>query len=371
MTERHSEILVIGGGVIGLSIAWHLSRSSHSITVMDSSEPGQASQAAAGMLAPLAEASAPGPFLDLALASLNRYTEFVEGIRDASGLNLQICGPGMLRVARTSDEEAALDRALEWQMSLGLPLDRLSGEEVRRLEPAAAQSIIAAIRSPQERHLEPRLLIAALSAACRRRGVQQISGKVTALEPETERIVAIRTDTARFTCKTLVLAGGAWSDLLGQWLGVDIPVKPLRGQILALGPSHNPILQHTLYTHGAYLVPRRDGRIIAGATEESVGLDTSTTAHGIAALRTGAESLVPILTDQPLQSAWTGLRPLSADALPLMGRVPGWGNVHLATGHGRNGILLAPITGSLMANSILHDALPPDAFNPARFGGAL
>ena len=168
-----------------------------------------------------------------------------------------------------------------------------------------------------------------------------------------------------------MIAGGAWSDVSTQWLGVNIPVTPLRGQILALGPSTNPLLQHTLYTHGAYLVPRRDGRIVAGATEESVGLDTSTTAHGIAALRSGAEALVPALADQPLQSAWTGLRPLSADALPLIGRVPGWGNVHLATGHGRNGILLAPITGSLMANSILHDAPLPDAFNPARFGGAL
>ncbi len=371
MTERHSEILVIGGGVIGLSIAWHLSRSSHSITVMDSSEPGQASQAAAGMLAPLAEASAPGPFLDLALASLRRYPEFVEGVRDASGLALEICGPGMLRVARTSEEAAALDRALEWQIALGLPLERLSGEEVRRLEPAAAQSILAATHSPQERHIEPRLLIAALSAACRRRGVEQISGKVIGLESEAEQVVAVRTDTARFSCRTLVIAGGAWSDVSAQWLGVNIPVTPLRGQILALGPSANPLLQHTLYTHGAYLVPRRDGRIVVGATEESVGLDTSTTAHGIAALRTGAESLVPTLTDQPLQSAWTGLRPLSADALPLLGRVPGWGNVHVATGHGRNGILLAPITGSLMASSILTDAPLPNAFDPARFGGAL
>ena len=369
MTERHSEILVIGGGVIGLSIAWHLSRSGHSITVFDSSEPGQASKAAAGMLAPLAEASAPGPFLDLALASLRRYPGFIERLKTASGLDLEICGPGILRVARTFDEEAALDRALEWQAALGLPLDRLSGEEVRRLEPAAAQSIIAAIRSPHECQIEPRLLLAALSSACCSQGVQQISGKVTGLESQAERVIAVRMETDHFSCSTLVIAGGAWSEMVGEWLGVNIPVRPLRGQILALGPCEIPILQHTLYTHGAYLVPRRDGRIVAGATEESVGLDTSPTVCGIAALRSGAEALIPALADLPLHSAWTGLRPLSGDVLPLMGRAPGWDNVHIATGHGRNGILLAPVTGSLMADAILKGMPLPAAFDPARFGG--
>jgi glycine oxidase len=242
---------------------------------------------------------------------------------------------------------------------------------MRRLEPAAAHCIISAIRSPLERHIEPRLLVASLSAACRHQGVQQSFGKVTGLESESDRVVAVQTDTARFSCKTLVIASGAWSELLGPWLGVDIPVKPLRGQILALGPSKNPLLQHTLYTHGAYLVPRRDGRVVAGATEESVGFETQTTAYGIAALLGGAESLVPALADQPLHSAWTGLRPLSADGLPLLGRVGGWENVHIATGHGRNGILLAPITGALMANSILNDATLPEAFNPSRFGDTL
>ena len=205
----------------------------------------------------------------------------------------------------------------------------------------------------------------------RRHDVKQISGKVTGLESEAERVDAIRTDTARFSCKTLVIAGGAWSDLLGQWLGVNIPVKPLRGQILALGPSKYPFFHHTLYTHGAYLVSRRDGQVVAGATEEAVGYDTSTTERGIAALRTDAESLVPALVDLPLHSTWAGLRPLSADGLPLLGRVGGWENVHIATGHGRNGILLAPITGALMANSILNNAPLPMAFNPTRFVGAL
>ena len=369
MTHEDGNILIIGGGVIGLSIAWHLSRANPSVTVLDSAEPGQASQAAAGMLAPLAEAHAPGPFLDLALDSLCRYPNFVEALRDESGLNLEICGPGMLRVARTAEEESALGQAFEWQSKLGLPLCRLTGEEVRRQEPAAAYNIRAALLSPMERHLEPCLLLTALTAACRNRGVHLFFSRVTGLETEAERVIGVRTAQGQFSCKTLVIAGGAWSEFLGCELGVNIPVKPLRGQILAFGPSNPMLLQHTLYTHGAYLVPRLDGRILAGATEESVGFEAQTTECGIAALRSGAEALIPALADQRLHSAWTGLRPLSVDGLPLLGRAPGWENVHIATGHGRNGILFAPITGALMADAILKGTPLPAAFDPARFGG--
>lgn len=368
MGQTTADILIIGGGVIGLSVAWHLGRQSDSVTVLDSGEQGQASAVAAGMLAPLAEAGAPGPFLDLALDSLRRYPEFVKTLRVESGTPLEIRGPGMLRVARTDEEESELDRAIIWQSALGLPLRRLTSSEVRTLEPAAAPSLQSAILSPQERHIEPRGLIASLAVACRNRNVQLISGRALGLELPGGEVAAVRTETERLPCKSLVIAGGAWSDLMGQWLGVQMPISPLRGQILALGPVQPAPLRHTLYTHGAYLVPRSDGRIVVGATEEAVGFDSRTTERGIAGLRLQAERLVPCLMDMPLHSAWSGLRPLSADGLPLLGRVPGWDNVFVATGHGRNGILLAPVTGALMADAILKGTPLPAAFDPARFG---
>ncbi len=371
MTYEDTDTLIIGGGVIGLSIAWHLSRENQAVTMIDSAEPGQSSRAAAGMLAPLAEARGPGPFLDLALESLRRYPDFVEALNEESGLDLEICGPGMLRVARTAEEESALGEAFEWQAKLGLPLCRLTGEEVRRLEPDTAARVRAALLSPAERHIEPRLLLAGLTSACRNRGVRFVSGSVTDMEMTSERVIAAQTNSDRFPCQTLVIAGGAWSKFWGQILGVSVPIQPLRGQILALGPCQPILLRHTLYTHGAYLVPRSDGRIVAGATEESVGFETQTTAYGMASLRANAEELIPALSNWPLQSAWTGLRPLSVDGLPLLGRVPRWGNIHIAAGHGRNGILLAPVTAALMADSILHDAKLPEAFDPARFGGRL
>lgn len=364
-----TDFLIVGGGVIGLSIAYHLGCQGASVTVWDAGEPGQASSAAAGMLAPLAETSQPGPFLDLALESLRRYPAFVSALREDGGQALSIQGPGMLRVARTDAEEAALCRALSWQPPLGLPLHRLTGAEARRLEPGLGGGVQAAVLSPQEKHIEPRRLRAALAAACRRHKVEILSDHPAAsLETAEGRAHAVRSGPARRPFGTLVLAAGAWSRPLGQWLGFDVPVTPLRGQILALGPQSPAPFAHTLYTHGAYLVPRADGRIVAGATEEWAGFAAETDDADINGLRAEASALAPALADWPLHSAWAGLRPVSADGLPLLGRVPGWDNVHVATGHGRNGILLTPITGALMADHLLHDAPLPAAFAPARFG---
>ena len=369
MTHTAPDYLILGGGVIGLSVAYHLSHQGASVRVLDAGEPGQASAAAAGMLAPLAEASEPGPFLDLALDSLRRYPAFVAALSDAGGSDLSLQGPGMLRVARTDAEEAVLCRALSWQPALGLPLRRLTGAEARRLEPGLGGNVQAAVLSPHEKHVEPRLLLAALSAACRVQGVELIThSPAMSLETAAGRAHAILSGPIRHTFGTLVLAAGAWSCALGQLLAFDVPVTPLRGQILALGPQTPAPFSHTLYTHGAYLVPRADGRIVAGATEEWAGFNVTTDDAAIAGLRAEASALVPVLADWPLHSAWAGLRPVSPDGLPLLGRVPGWDNVHVATGHGRNGILLTPITGALMAEHLLHDAPLPTAFDPARFG---
>ncbi len=364
-----TDFLILGGGVIGLSVAYHLVKQGASVTVLDAGEPGQASSAAAGMLAPLAEAAEPGPFLDLALDSLRRYHAFVADLGDTGGQDVSIQGPGMLRVARTDAEEAALCRSLSWQSSLGLPLHRLAGAEARRMEPALAGDVQAAVLSSSERHIEPRRLLAALTAACRRQGVEILPSRpVTGLETAEGRAHAVLSGPIRHTFGTLVLAAGAWSRPLGQCLGFDVPVSPLRGQILALGPQSPAPFSHTIYTHGAYLVPRADGRIIAGATEERAGFAVATDDAAIAGLCAEASALVPTLAGWPLHSAWAGLRPVSADGLPLLGRVPGWDNVHVATGHGRNGILLTPITGALLADHLLHDAPPPAAFDPTRFG---
>ncbi|MBV9850438.1 MAG: glycine oxidase ThiO [Armatimonadetes bacterium] len=362
------DFVIVGGGVIGLSVALGLAREGASVTVLDAGAPGQASQAAAGMLAPLAESGCPGPFVRMALDSLRRWPSFVAGLREEAETPLDILGPGMLRVARTEAEEEALCAALDWQETLGLPLHRLDAAEVRALEPAVGPDVRAAVLSPLERHVEPRVLLRALADACRCRGVRVRAGvAVTGFATAGARVTGVEMADDLVSGGQAVIAGGAWSAGLGRMLGVRLPIQPLRGQILALGPQTPLPVRHTLYAHGGYLVPRPDRRIIAGATEEHAGFEARTTDAGIGSLLKMAATLVPDLAGAPLHSSWTGLRPVSADGLPLLGRVTGWDNVHVATGHGRNGILLTPITGSLMADHLLRSIPPPPAFDPARF----
>lgn len=365
VSENFPDFLVVGGGVAGLSTAYYLGRAGVSVTVLEAGEPGQASGAAAGMLAPLAEAKEPGPTLDLALESLRRWPDFAEALREAGG-QVEVQGPGMLRVARTDAEEAAHCECFEWQSTLGMPLHRLSGREARRLEPELGPDVQAAILSPQERQVEPRLLLDSLRTACRRFGVEFVSGRMDALDAVGRRVVGVQASGERLMFGQMILAGGAWSRALGETLGLSVPVTPLRGQILALGPRLPVPAAHTIYAHGSYLVPRADGRIVAGATEEWAGFQADTDAGTVAALRAEAACLLPALADWPLHSAWAGLRPVSADGLPLLGRVPGWDNVSLATGYGRNGILLSPVAGFLLAEHLLHNRPLPPAFDPAR-----
>ena len=364
------EFVVVGGGVIGLSVAFALASEQASVTVLDAGLPGQASAAAAGMLAPLAEARRSSPFVPLAVESLRLWPSFVDRLQEEVETALCIAGPGMLRVACTEAEDAALCGALSWQRGAGLPLHRLDAAEVHALEPAISPGVCGGVLSPQERHIEPPLLLQALTEACLRRGVViQSQATVTATDTSNSHVVALRTKDAVVSAGTYVITGGAWSNTLGlTTLGVHFPVHPLRGQMAALGPLQPLPFQHTIYAHSGYLVPRADGRVIAGATEELAGLDAQTTTAGIGSITAMANALVPVLAAAPQHSIWAGLRPVSADGLPLLGAVPGWDNIHVAIGHGRNGILLTPLTGRLMAAHLLHQAELPSAVAPARFG---
>ena len=372
MAQKSADILIIGGGVIGLAIAAELGRRGGAVTVLSQAQSGQAAPVAAGMLAPLAEASKPGPFLDLTLDSLRSYPEFLARLREESGMDIRALGPGMLRVARTDLEEAALCRALAWQSSLGLPLHPLTGDEARHLEPALSPQIRAALLSPAEMHLPPLFLLEALTRLCVRCRVQILSETpAIGLECTGDQVTAVVTPREKIACGKILFAAGAWNPILADWLGYSLPIRPLRGQIQTLGPSLRPLFRHTLYTHGSYLVPRPGGEIIAGATEEEAGYEAHVTSSGIRSLHAAALTLVPALAFLPPGQTHAGLRPVSADGLPLLGRIPGWENVHIAAGHGRNGILLTPITGTLMADALLHEAPLPPAFDPARFGEAI
>jgi glycine oxidase len=367
---KGADVIIIGAGIIGLSVAWRLAKAGVSALVLEQGQVGtQASGAAAGMLAPLSEADKPGPFVELGIASLRMYPDFVAALKEESGLQTECVSPGLLRVAVCEEEAKTLQTANQWQQATGLKVVLLSAEEVRKIEPGLSMHILAATLSPDEKQYESPRLVRALALACARRGVQIMeNAQVTGFQTSEDCVKQVRTLTNAWEGDSVVIAGGAWSKAIGDWLGLKLPVTPIRGQILSLRALPPPI-RYTVYSHMGYLVPRPDGRIVVGATAEEAGFDVRPTASGIAHLLTMAPLLVPSLKEAVFDSVWAGLRPKTPDNLPILGPLPGWRNVHAACGHYRNGILLAPITGELVAHGILtHQAHPMlEPFRADRF----
>jgi glycine oxidase len=364
-----TDIVIIGGGVIGLTTAYTLAKNGATVQVIDSNEPGQASKHSAGMLAPLGESHESSPFVPLAIQALRKWTPFVERLSEDLATPLKINGPGMLRIALDDEEEEDLIRTFNWQISLGLPLKMLCPDELRDLEPGLTKEVRQAILTPMELYVEPQIVMDALNEACNKIGVKihkntGATGFITA----GAAVEGVRTTRDTYCGAKYLVAGGSWSGILLQTLGYSLPVRPVRGQIVAYGPVSPSPLRYTIYSHRGYLVPRSDGRILAGATEEYAGYDYSNTPEGIEKLTSMASFLLPALDTVTARNPWAGLRPISDDKMALIGPVPGWQNLHLATGHGRNGVLLAPLTGELVANALLLGAPIPSTFDPLRFG---
>jgi glycine oxidase len=335
------DVAVIGGGVIGLSVAWRAAQRGMAVTVFDRGALGDgASRVAAGMLAPVSEADAGEPaLLRAGIASAARWPAF------AAELGLEAyrrCGT--LVVARDADEAEALDRELALREELALPVTRLLGSAARRLEPGLAPGVRAALDVPDDHAVDPRALVEALVLACERAGVTLRPNEEVGELPRAGRVV---------------LATGAWA---------GPPVRPVKGQILALRDPDGPGLIDRVIRHERfYLVPRGDGRYALGATMEERGFDTTVTAGGVRELLQEAQLLIPGLDEMVLEEAAAGLRPGTPDNGPLLGeRADG---VVVAAGHHRNGILLAPLTGDAIAALLAGEPLPDEAaaFAPGRF----
>ncbi|MBX5492458.1 MAG: glycine oxidase ThiO [Chloroflexi bacterium] len=364
------DVAIVGGGIIGCAIAWHLARAGARVTVVERGQVGaEASSAAAGMLAPLAEGITPGPFLDLLLASLARYPALADALRDEAGIDIELRTDGLLRLALTEQEAGVYRAALEWQRARGLPVQWLSASELRALVPAASPAALGAVLSLAEHQVNAPRLTAALATAAARRGVALLERTPAhGLLRQGQRVTGVRLANRALTAGHVVLAAGAWAGELAAWIDRPVPVAPVRGQMLALRPA-TPLFAHTLYGPRGYLVPKLDGTVYVGATVEEAGFDCRVTAAGLAQLLELAVRLAPPLADATFVRAWAGLRPGSPDHQPILGPVPGLEGVSLAVGHFRNGILLAPITGELLAQHVLGQptTLPLAPFSLARF----
>lgn len=362
------DVIIVGGGVIGLSVARELAVQGKSVLVLDRGNPRDAtSWAAAGMLAPQSEADAASPFFDLCLASARLYRDWANHLHEESGVDPEYADSGLLYVASTEDALCRLKRTMEWQQSMGLKAELLSPETTARLEPRLTLPIAGAVLMPDECHVTPRRLLEALSGACTAKGIEIRSGvRVLEVLNEGRRVAGVRTSNERFAAPRVVIASGVRSPEIGG-LSPAIPVAPRKGQILSLSSDPRTFTRMLRWDH-AYLVPRRNGELIVGATNEDAGFDRSITPAGVGLLLQHAQQLSRDLSNLPIGEIWTGLRPATPDGLPVIGRGAVEGLLY-ATGHYRNGILLAPITAASIA-SLMHDRPVPvnlEPFAPSRF----
>jgi glycine oxidase len=355
--KREFDVLVVGGGVIGLSCAWRLAQRGARVAVLERGEPGGgATRVAAGMLAPVGELTFGEPeLLELTLAAAKLYPKFVAELEAATGESTGFEPFGALHVALDRDEAAQLRRVHDLQRSLELEAEWLPPRRCRDLEPGLTPSFHGGVFAAGEAAVDPRALTRVLVAAARAEGVVVRGGTEVAESIfEGERLVGVRTAAGEeLRAEAVVLAGGAWSGN-AAWLPAKAhpPVRPVKGQVVELrSRSTEPVARHILASERVYLVPRKDGRLVIGATVEEMGYDTAVTAGGVHELLREAYRLLPDVAEMEWVGATAGLRPGTPNNLPLVG--PGAiDGLVLATGHFRNGILLAPLAAQAVADLV-------------------
>ncbi|MGW6914042.1 glycine oxidase ThiO [Kitasatospora sp. NPDC054939] len=372
-----SDVLVVGGGIIGLAVAWRAAQRGLRVAVVDPAPGGGAAQVAAGMLAPVTELQyGEEPLLHLGMASNDRYAAFAAELSEAAGLDTGYRRCGTLAVALDSDDRAELRELHAFHERLGLDSHWLTGREARKLEPMLAPGVRGGLHVTGDHQVDGRRLTAALVRACERAGVLLHRGEAAELLLADDRATGVRlADGDVLGGAQVVLAAGPHSHRLpGLPEGVLPAIRPVKGQILRLRipEPYRPFLSRNVRAvvrgQHLYLVPRENGELVIGATSEEQGYDTTVTAGGVYELLRDAHELVPGITELPLVETSAGLRPGSPDNAPLLGptALPG---LVAATGHYRNGVLLTPVTADLLGEYLATGVLPAlaEPFSPTRF----
>ena len=358
----NKKVIIIGGGVIGLGIGWQLAKTGAPVTIYERSRAGRAaSWAAAGMLAPLAEAHSEEPeLLKLGSQSLERYPQWTDELETDAEMSIGYRVEGTLIVGLEPDDTHQLRHLYTAQQELGLDVEWLTGREAREIESALSPRVTAAIRCATDHQVDNRLMVKALQRAYKAcGGVLHENSTIKRIVIENGVATGVQTQDSFKEADVLILAAGCWSAQIEGLPDTTIPpVRPVKGQMLALQMEAGITVKNVIrtvrarYPTSVYLVPRTDGRLIVGATSEEMGFDTRLTAGGVFELLRGAWEAVPGVYELPLLETWSGLRPGSRDNAPILGKTP-IENLIYATGHYRNGILLTPITAYEIAKLIL------------------
>ncbi len=360
-----ADVVVIGGGIVGGAIAYFLAKEKVRIVVVDRNQPGQeASAAAGGFLAVASGSPLRGPTFELKRASLKLYEPLVQELKEFTGIDAEYLKYGRMELIRTEEDEKRLRPLYELRQKQGFPVERLSVEEAGKLEPELTRHLQGAVFFPSDPHLNNVRLTQAFLVGAQKLGVEFVVGRaVTGVQKEGSRVVAIDAEGEEVRGDRFVIAAGSWSGKVGELFGLQIPVEPAKGQMLTCRAD---FLHHIISWDDHYLVPRLRGEVLIGSTVEFVGFNKEVTLEAIRGFMEKTLALVPKLGERPLGRVWAGLRPYSATGRPILGPAPGLDNVILATGHFRDGILLAPITAKLVSELITtgRPSLPLEPFGP-------
>jgi len=365
---RHPDVCVVGGGIVGCAAAYRLAREGLSVVLLERGEIGrEASWAAGGILTPVHLAEYPTPLASLCAAGMKLIEPWVQELRPLSSLDPEFRVSGMLVAFMEDTGEASVRGLEEWKRRNGQPVERLSREETLAREPRLSPAVRGSILLPDIAQLRNHRFTAAIAEAAARRGVE-IRRQTPAIGflRVPGRVNGVKTPHGDVYAGATVLAAGAWSAELARAVGLDLAVKPIRGQILlAEGPAD--FCRHIVLESGTYFVPRADGRLLVGSTVEDAGFDRNVTLEGVRTLSGRAAEIIPESPKLPFVKAWAGLRPATPDRLPFLGRA-GIEGLVLATGHFRNGILLGPITAEIVADLVQGrpSSVALDPFDPLR-----
>lgn len=351
-----SSILIIGGGVIGLSLAREFHKKGfNEIKILEKGSVGQeASWAAAGMLAPQAETNQADDFFRFCNESNKLYPNFAAELLDETDVDIELDKNGTLYLAFNENDVTEIRQRYDWQTKAGLEVEHLTARETHQLEPFVSPDSLESLFFPNDCQVENRKLLKALRKYIELNGIEILEQtEVKNLISENGKIKAVETSKdEKFSADVYVLATGAWTSLI-KAESLKIPkVQPMLGQMVSFHTAKR-LFTRVIYSPRGYIVPRKLGKILAGATVEDVGFENETTDSGIEFVCENAFEISPSLENLPIDEKWSGLRPFCADGLPILGKIPDAENLIIATGHFRNGILLAPLTAKILAEKII------------------
>jgi glycine oxidase len=352
--ENSFDVAIVGGGINGASIAYQLSKIGRKVIIIEKNQLAcQASSAAAGMLAAQAELEQDGPLYQMALKSQKMFSDLSSELFEYSGVDIEYVNKGLLKIAESEEIALEVKKQVTFQRNWDPAIKWLDTKELREMEPSLSPSLAGGMYLPNDGHVQPEKLTQAFAKAAVHFGAEiRQNTEVLSFKFENSQVKGVITSNGIVNCDQVVVATGAWSAKLMRESGIDISVYPVKGECFSIR-TEKPIINTTIFSDKrCYLVPKRNGEIYIGATMIENTYDNSVTPKGIASLIERATQLVPQIEDAAWERVWSGIRPQTGDGLPYIGEHPRWKGLFVAAGHFRNGILLSPITGKLVAELV-------------------